>query len=149
MRGFKGFDPDLKCRDFPYEVGQSYSHDGPVGLCQQGFHFCERLRDCFEFYDPDNGNRFCEVEAWEDIQSDGKKSVAQNIEIIRELTPIEICRVKYGYGNGDGDGDGDGNGDGYGDGYGDGNGYGNGNGNGDGYGTRINEILLYMEEENT
>ena len=137
MRGFKGFDPDLKCRDFPYEVGQSYSHDGPIGLCQQGFHFCEKLRDCFEFYDPDNGNRFCEVDARVDIQSDGKKSVAKWIKILRELTPAEINRAKYG--DGDGDGDGNGNGDGYGDGYGDGN----------GYGTYINEILLYMEEENT
>lgn len=127
MRGYKGFDPELKCRDFPYEVGQSYSHDGPIGLCQQGFHFCEKLRDCFEFYDPNKGNRFCEVDARVDIQTDETKSVAKWIKIIRELTPVEINRAKYGNGNGYD--------------YGDGYDYGYG------YGYGINEILLYMEEE--
>lgn len=167
MRGYKGFDSNLKCRNFQYEIGQSYSHDGPVELCIQGFHFCEKLRDCFRYYPTEDGCRFCEVEAWGDIYGDGLKYVAKNIKIIRELSPIEISRYEYGWGYGDGHRYGYGNGNGFGDcnnrgltpycccgsyrdGYGEGVCYGYGDGNGRGYGDTwsdyINEVLFYMEE---
>ena len=43
MKGFKGFDKDLKCRGFQYAIGETTTHDGTVSLCNSGFHFCRVL----------------------------------------------------------------------------------------------------------
>ena len=48
MKGFKGFNDKLQCaprgKAFQYEVGKTYSHQEPISLCNQGFHFCESIR---------------------------------------------------------------------------------------------------------
>ena len=69
MKAFKGFDSNLKCRDFQYEIGKEYEE--PIAdLCNLGFHACENPLDVFNYYSPING-RFCEVEL--DELSDKKK----------------------------------------------------------------------------
>lgn len=64
IKGYKGFNPDLTCRDFQYEVGKEYETDKAV-VCNAGFHFCENPFDVLGFYAPSSEkgmNRFCEVE---------------------------------------------------------------------------------------
>ena len=133
MKGYKGMHKDMTCRGMHFEVGKSYHTDGEIKLCENGFHFCERLSDVFNFYEKDE-SRYFEILADGVIKSDGKKSVASDMTIIRELSEKEVNRITYGYGYGDGNGDGYGTGDGTGYGYGDGNGYGTGTGTGTGYG---------------
>jgi hypothetical protein len=62
IRGFKGYDKNLKCRDFQYEIGKEYQMEGEPKACEQGFHFCENPLDVWNYYPPTNGNRFTEVE---------------------------------------------------------------------------------------
>ena len=114
MKGYKGMNAHMKCRGMQYEVGKTYHADGDINVCSNGLHFCKRLKDVFDFYKRE-GNRFFEVEASGVVKTEGRKSAASDLRIIRELDDIEINRTVYGSGNGDGYGYG------YGNGYGDGN----------------------------
>ena len=66
---YKGFDNNLKCRDFQYEVGKEYEEE-KADICKTGFHACENPLDVFNYYNPAN-SRFCEVEIDE---ASGEKS---------------------------------------------------------------------------
>ena len=89
VKGFKGFDQDLTCRGFQYEIGKTYEYNGEIELCSSGFHFCRKLQDVHQFYDLKT-SRICEIEANGEIDNDGIKSVCARIRIIRELSREEI-----------------------------------------------------------
>lgn len=40
MKAYKGFDKDLKCRGFQYEIGKEYE-EKEAKACEEGFHACE------------------------------------------------------------------------------------------------------------
>ena len=61
MKAYKGFDENLKCKDFQYEIGKTYE-EPTAELCEKGFHACEYPLDVFEYYAPGNMSRYCEVD---------------------------------------------------------------------------------------
>ena len=89
IRGYKGFDKDLKCRGFQYEVGKEYSTDKAV-TCETGFHYCENPMDVLNFYTPcddaGNLNRFCEVEGSGDFdKSKSDKICCTHLKVKAEI----------------------------------------------------------------
>lgn len=90
MKGYKVFNPNWTCRDFQYEVGQTYEIDGELMICSRGFHFCENLIDCFNYYGFNPQNKVAEIEALGDIVSEGNKNATNKIKIVREMTWEEV-----------------------------------------------------------
>ena len=84
--GFKGFDKDLKCRGFQYEIGKDYEQEGKVKCCERGFHFCDNPFDVFIYYSPSD-SRYCEVEGEgnADKANDDSKVATSHIHISAEI----------------------------------------------------------------
>ena len=112
---FKGFDKDLKCRGFQYEVGKTYSMPEKPKICERGFHCCTQLSDVFQYYPlwtwpvDYNGflipgaprspseNRYCLVEVCGDVDVVAYSSkIATNcIKIIKELPLKDVIGEKF------------------------------------------------------
>jgi hypothetical protein len=94
IKGYKGFDQNLKCQGFQYEVGKEYKHEGEVECCNSGFHFCENPIDVFFYYAP-AGSRYCEVEGSGDIDrdSDDSKVACSELKIGREVGLKELIEA--------------------------------------------------------
>ncbi len=91
VKGYKVFNTDWTCRGFQYEVGESYEIEEPPICCTRGFHFCEKLSDCFNHYWLRSDNKVAEIESYGDIsKGDGGESCTNKIRIIRELTWHEV-----------------------------------------------------------
>ena len=97
MKAYKGFDKDLKCRGFQYEVGGEY-HEDSAELCSKGFHACEYPLDCFGYYPPAE-SRYCEVEIDDNGQrnDDDTKVCGKNIKIGAEIGINGIIKVATEY----------------------------------------------------
>lgn len=101
IRGFKGFNKDLMCMGFQYEVGKEYECEKAV-VCEEGFHFCENPIAVLGYYRPSDSkgiSRYCEVEGSGEFDRNytGDKICCTKIKIVRELTIQELIEecLKY------------------------------------------------------
>lgn len=96
MKCYKGFDKDLKCRDFQYEIGKEYEEER-AEICDTGFHACENPLDVFGYYAPAD-SRYCEVELdANDQKSDDSKRVGKKISIKAEIGIAGIIKAGLKY----------------------------------------------------
>ena len=99
----KGFDKDLKCRGYQFEIGKDYKIDLPEGyeltvndLCSNRvFHFCDSLSKVHNYYSCNNeANRYCIIEVLGQMCDDGTKCGSNHIRIVREITGEELAIAK-------------------------------------------------------
>ena len=84
MKCYKGFDKDLKCRGFQYEIGKEYV-ENTADICHKGFHACENPMDVFGYYNPAD-SRYCEVDLDTNEQTEeDSKRVGKKIKIETEI----------------------------------------------------------------
>ena len=96
MLCYKGFDEDLKCRDFQYETGKKYSEES-AKICEKGFHACEFPLDVFGYYAPSD-SRYCEVDLdANDQKSSDSKRVGKSISIKAEIGIAGIVKAGVEY----------------------------------------------------
>ena len=90
VRTIKGFDKDLRCRGFQFEIGKPYEHSGPVEICRSGFHGIDGnpLR-VFEFYQPAR-SRYTLAEQSGQIKREHGKIVSAKITIGAEITLSDL-----------------------------------------------------------
>ena len=93
VKGYKVFNPDWTCRGFQYEVGKIFEEDVKPSCCDGGFHFCEKAADCFSYYSFNSENRVAEVIALGEVDTDGKKSCTNKIQIVREIPWQELLTI--------------------------------------------------------
>ena len=94
IKSYKGFDKDMKCRDFQYEVGKEYNMDGEIKCCNRGFHACKSPLEVWDYYDMLN-SRFAEVEQTGKIDEEEKstKVCSSHIKIKAELKLADIINI--------------------------------------------------------
>lgn len=97
MKMYKGFNFDLTCRNFQYEIGKTYE-EPEAKLCHSGFHACEFPFDCFKHYDP--SDVFCEVDLNEvSDETDGAdtKRVGKRITINKKIGLLDLIGAAKAY----------------------------------------------------
>ena len=98
MKYYKAMNKDMSCRGFQYEIGKTYNlrRNQNLELCKRGFHFCDILANCFNYYEKYN-SIICEVEPLGRIIHSGNenKLVTDRIKIIRQLSNEEIKKEQY------------------------------------------------------
>ncbi len=88
IRGFKGFDRNLRCRNYQYEIGKTFHCDGNIKICSNGFHFCRIPHKVLNYYQFQH-DRYAEVIGWDVVEKDDKCAAAC-IEIVREISLHEL-----------------------------------------------------------
>ncbi|MCZ4244931.1 A1S_2505 family phage non-structural protein [Pedobacter punctiformis] len=103
-KGYKVTDSNMICnpdgKPFKFEIGKIHHVDGEIVPCLNGFHYCQELNDCFEYYDFNTNNRVFEIIDHGITKHEGDKSCTSDIEFVRELSWLEVYDlVNVGKGN--------------------------------------------------
>ena len=94
IKSYKGFDKNMQCQGFQYEVGKEYEIDGDIKCCNRGFHACESPLEVFDHYDMLN-SRFAEVEQSGKIDKEynSTKVCSSRIKVKAELKLADIINI--------------------------------------------------------
>lgn len=92
---YKGFDENLCCKGFQYEIGKEYEQEGEIECCRSGFHACINPFDVLNYYNVNGKNRFCEVEQTGIIRTDsyGTKQSSSKIKIKTEIGISDLFKA--------------------------------------------------------
>jgi len=97
VKGFKIFDYNWTCKPkqkiFKYKIGCTYEENVEPIVCRQGFHFCKRAIDCFNYRTFRPQNKVAEILALGKIATDGVKYCTNKIKIVREVSWNELLEI--------------------------------------------------------
>ena len=95
---YKGFDKNMKCRGFQYEIGGEYTEKGKIRACSNGFHACAVPLDAMSYYPPGD-SRYCEVEQSGTMRkgSDDSKVASEKIKIGAEIGLTGLIKAQIAY----------------------------------------------------
>lgn len=98
IKAYKGFNADLTCRGFQYEVGKEYEHKGDVKICKSGFHACENPMAEFAIFPPGK-SVFHEITLSGKTyrQDDNSRIAATHIKIGARLDIAGLCKAALKY----------------------------------------------------
>jgi YD repeat-containing protein len=78
---------NFKCRNQEYKVGKTYTSDR-MELCEHGFHFCQKMDDVLNYYEPSPGFILLEIQILGKIETNHDKSVTDKLKVLRVI-PFE------------------------------------------------------------
>ena len=94
---YKGFDKNMQCRGFRYEVGKEYETED-AAACKTGFHACEYPLDVLKYYVPAE-SRYAVVEQSGKISKSGEdtKVASTKIKIVAEIGIAGLVKAAVEY----------------------------------------------------
>ena len=98
MKGFKGFNSKLQCRNYQFEIGKEHEEQG-ASCCKYGFHFCENPLDVLIYYPPAD-SRYCEVEGAGEIDAEhtgDSKVAASKLTVKAEIGLLGLIKAGVEY----------------------------------------------------
>lgn len=98
MKGYKGFNPGLVCKDKQYQENTVFE-EPEAEICKKGMHFCENPFDVLDYYDlvrvDGRFNDFAEVEAlYEKIGKTKQDKIILVNDNDEKRMLFENCRLK-------------------------------------------------------
>jgi len=94
IKAYKVFNSDWTCRGFQFEVGKTYQIEGKPEMCENGFHACKKVQDCFSYYSFNPNNKVAEVELSGIVLGlDDNKQCAERITILKEIFWNEMLEL--------------------------------------------------------
>lgn len=88
MKGYKGFDRNLKCKGWQYRVGETSTFYGKIKVGAFGFHFHESPTEVFDIYPPNELGRYAETKSkGNTLYSELLEAYCTDkLEVVKELT---------------------------------------------------------------
>ena len=111
ITGYKAFYQDKKglycqpCtngKKYRYKEGKICEIKGELKICKNGIHFCENLKDVFDYYPLVQWVKVYKVEILGDVIKKDNKSCTNKLKILEEVTFEEIVNRSNGVNNSDG-----------------------------------------------
>ena len=93
ISGYKVTDKNLQCRGYQFELGKIHEENVALDIYHRGFHYCKIANDCFNYYSFDSSNRVFEVIAHGEVVDGDDKSCTNKIQLVRELTWVEVLNI--------------------------------------------------------
>ena len=96
MKGYKAFEKGMICRGKQYAENTVFEEE-KAEICKSGMHFCENPLDVLDYYPlvDANGNmsEFAEVEALDDVKTEGNKSVTRKLKIGAKISFAKLVQA--------------------------------------------------------
>ena len=111
ITGYKAFYQDKKglycqpCtngKKYRYKEGKICEIKGELKICKNGIHFCENLKDVFDYYPLVQWVKVYKVEILGDVIKKDNKSCTNKLKILEEVTFEEIVNRSNGVNNSNG-----------------------------------------------
>ena len=72
----------IHCRGFEYKIGNVYVEDNTISICNNGFHFCEKLIDTLNYYSRNDDVLYLKVIGCGQIQNEDNKHCVSVLKIV-------------------------------------------------------------------
>ena len=79
-----------KCKTITFEEGKTYTFNGKLEMCSQGFHFCKNPKDTLQWYDYSKNFQLMEIEVLGVIIDSDNKSLTNKFKVLRFFTQSEM-----------------------------------------------------------
>ena len=94
--------PSTNGKKYRYEEGKICEIKGELKICENGIHFCENLKDVFDYYPLVQWVKVYKVEILGDVIKKDNKSCTNKLKILEEVTFEEIVNRSNGVNNSNG-----------------------------------------------